>query len=86
MTLFDWSDLGSSRSPAPWENVQFISDTGKVIWTINGMEHDPFWQNKSDAFIDIASRDQELIAISFSGNVFKLDIMTGQVSFIKFVK
>lgn len=84
--MLDWSDLESSRSPAPWENVQFISDKGKVIWTINGMEHYPFWQNRSDAFVDIVSRDQELIAISFSGNVFKLDIKTGQVSFIEFVK
>ena len=86
MTLFDWSDLESSRSPAQWENVQFISDTGKVIWTINGMEHYPFWQNRSDAFVDIASKDSELIAISFSGNLFKVDAKTGQVSFMKFVK
>ncbi len=67
------------------ENVVCYDTSDNVIWKINGDLK--YWDDHADSFVGIGLHDNgDLVATSFSGNVYKLNQNTGHASWYKFVK
>jgi len=86
IVIYDWEYLSDSTDPNIGENVQLLDETGKVIWTVNGMSSDAHWHTGRDVFVGTRTNGGSVELVSFSGNSFSVDLKTGRVKFHSFLK
>jgi outer membrane protein assembly factor BamB len=86
IVVYKWDELSKSSQPKISENVQCFDELGRLLWTVSGMENDPYWSKKSNMFVGVKLRDEGLYLISFRGSSYTLDAETGEVSFSEYHK
>lgn len=85
LVIYQWDSLGNETSPKVWENVELFDENDKKLWTINGMEKNPYW-SKKDTFVHAQLKSQKIALISFGGSRFQVDIHSGEAKYERFVK
>ncbi len=86
IVVYRWDDLSSDTYPRISENVECFDLSGKKLWTVHGMESDPYWNAKPNMFVGLKADNSELYLISFRGSSYKLDVDTGAVVFSEYHK
>lgn len=86
VVVYSWDKLSPSTSPPISKNVECFDLSGEKLWTVNGMEADPYWNSKSNMFVGLKLAKSELYLMSFRGSSYKLDVETGTVVFDEYHK
>jgi len=89
LVLYSWDNLDGKSVQKLYENVEFFSSDGQKIWTVNGMDHCKFWRTRygeDDFFVSIGNDGKDWILNSFSGNSYKLYVVTVKVTYLSFHK
>ena len=76
--------LDKTTELKPRENVVCYDSLDRVVWKINGDLK--YWDDRADSFVGVSFTSGELRVISFSGNVYIVDIITGEAFWHEFVK
>ena len=86
IVIYNWDNLSSETCPPISKNVECFDLSGNKLWTVNGMDSDPYWSTKTNMFVGLKSDDSEHYLISFRGSSYKLDLETGTVVFEEYHK
>lgn len=86
VVVYKWDKLSPETSPPISKNVECFDLSGKRLWTVNGMERDPYWSSKPNMFAALKLVNSIYYLISFRGSSYKLDISNGSVIFEEFHK
>lgn len=86
VVVYSWDNLSPETCPPISKNVECFDLYGKKLWTVNGMESDPYWNAKPNMFVGLKSANSDYYLISFRGSSYKLDVITGAVVFEEFHK
>ena len=86
VVVYNWDKLSSDTSPPISKNVECFDLAGKKLWTVNGMETDPYWNSKPNMFVGPKLAKSAIYLMSFRGSSYKLDVETGTVVFEEYYK
>lgn len=86
IVVYSWDNLSSDTCPPISKNVECFDLSGKKLWTVNGMDSDPYWSAKPNMFVGLKSANSEHYLVSFRGSSYKLDVETGTVVFEEYHK
>ena len=86
VVVYNWDSLSEYTEPAIHENVVCYDLNGQKLWTINGMDKDPYWGGKPNMFVSLQESGGEVRVTSFAGSSYRLDLQTGEVFFHHFHK
>ena len=86
VVVYNWDDLGEDTEPRIGENVVCYDVSGKKLWTVNGMQHDQFWNVGPNMFVGIRRKGDEVYLNSFRCSSYRLELETGAVIFHESLK
>lgn len=86
LVVYKWDKLSETSCPRKWENVEFFDESGKKLWTVNGMEESEYWDKPFDTFVGSRLKLGRVQLTSFSGSSYDVDLENGHVKFFEFHK
>jgi ribosomal protein L28 len=86
LVLYQWEYLNETSSPKVWENVELVDGSGKRLWRVNGMNCCRHWSKNRNTFVSIRKNARPIHLVTFSGNVFELDLDSRYVKYVEFSK
>lgn len=85
LVVYNRDKLSETSRPKGSQNVEFFNESGKKMWTVNGMDECKFWRNY-DTFVGTRIKEGKIQLIAFSGNVYDVDLRNGKVTYADFTK
>lgn len=86
LVVYSWDKLSKTTCPRPWENVELFDESGKKLWTVNGMDESAYWYKENDTFVGTRLKLGRVQLTSFGGSSYDINFENGHVTFFEFHK
>lgn len=85
VVVYDGYYLNQNTDPASYENIVCFDKNNSVLWKVNG--NPEYWDNDKDTYSGVALTDShELLGLAFSGNNYRINLETGEATWVAFTK